>query len=119
MGVSGARLRRGFGVVRSGEIGGFLESQSDLSYIQGEPKEFPMGVQEQAFRTYYATMSDAKLLETAAHKSSFIGVAQKVLAEELDRRHIALSAEPSPPASGARSGPIATLVHKLKHPLAH
>jgi hypothetical protein len=51
-----------------------------------------MGVQEQAFRTYYASMSEAKLLETAAHRSSFIGVAQQALDEEISRRHLALPA---------------------------
>lgn len=52
-----------------------------------------MGVQEQAFRTYYASMSDAKLLETAAHRSSFIDAAQRVLDEEFSRRHLALPVE--------------------------
>lgn len=51
-----------------------------------------MGVQEQAFRTYYASMSEEKLLETAAHRDSFIGVAQRVLDEEIARRHLSLPA---------------------------
>ena len=79
-----------------------------------------MGIQEQAFRTYYSSMTDAKLLETEAHKSSFLSLAQKVLAEELARRHLAV--EPSPaPAPATRSGPLAWLAHKLKHdgPHAH
>ncbi len=56
-----------------------------------------MGVQEQAFRTYYASMSEEKLLETAAHRSSFIGVAQRVLDEEIARRHLTLPEEHEAP----------------------
>lgn len=65
-----------------------------------------MGVQEQAFRTYYASMSDEKLLETAAHRSSFIGVAQRVLDEELSRRHLELPADAAPAAPVAHGGGI-------------
>ena len=79
-----------------------------------------MGIQEQAFRTYYSSMTDAKLLETAAHKSSFIGLAQKVLAEELARRNLALPVKRCKLVGGtAGSGALATLVHKLKHTLTH
>jgi hypothetical protein len=79
-----------------------------------------MGIQEQAFRLYYSSMTDAKLLETAAHKSSFIGLAQEVLTEELARRNLAPPVERCEPA-GAAAGPgaLATLVHKLKHALTH
>jgi hypothetical protein len=79
-----------------------------------------MGIQEQAFRTYYSSMTDSKLLETAAHKSSFIGPAQKVLAEELARRNLVLPVERCEPAGvAAGSGALTTLVHKLKHALRH
>ena len=47
-----------------------------------------MGRQEQAFRAYYGSMTDAELLEVAANKTSFIGIAQKILADELDQRHL-------------------------------
>lgn len=77
-----------------------------------------MGIQEQAFRTYYSSMTDAKLLETAAHKSSFTGLAQKMLAEELARRNLSLPVERSEPAqAAAAAGALAALVHKLRHPL--
>jgi hypothetical protein len=33
-------------------------------------------------------MTDAELLEVAANKTSFIGIAQKILADELDERHL-------------------------------
>ena len=75
-----------------------------------------MGIQEQAFRTYYSSMTDAKLLETAAHRSSYTGPAQKMLAEELARRNLSLPLERSEPV---RAGTLATLVHKLRHPLTH
>ncbi len=72
-----------------------------------------MGVQEQAFRTYYASMSDEKLLETAAHRSSFIGVAQGVLDEELSRRHLALPVEHVAPAAHG-GGILRTLSLRLR-----
>jgi len=79
-----------------------------------------MGIQEQAFRIYYSSMTDAKLLETAAHKSSFIDLAQKVLAEELARRNLALPVERGEPVGAAAgSGALATLVHQLKHIRRH
>ena len=80
----------------------------------------PMEIQEQAFRTYYSSMTDSKLLETASHKNSFIGPAQKVLTEELARRNLALPVERCEPAgTAAGSSFLATLVHKLKHALRH
>jgi hypothetical protein len=44
--------------------------------------------QEQAFRAYYASMSDADLLKTATNRQSFIEIAQKLLIEELQRRNL-------------------------------
>ena len=64
-----------------------------------------MRVQEQAFRAYYASMTDADPLKTAANRASFIALAEQVLAEEMARRNLALptAAEP-PPASGFLRG---------------
>ena len=64
-----------------------------------------MGRQEQAFRAYYGSMTDAELLEVAANKTSFIGIAQKILADELDQRHLTSPVAtrqkaPERPASG-------------------
>jgi len=42
-----------------------------------------MTIQEQAFRAYYASMTDEELLRTAANKSSFVDIAQKLLAANL------------------------------------
>jgi hypothetical protein len=74
-----------------------------------------MGVQEQAFRTYYASMNEAKLLETAAHRSSFIGVAQQVLDEELSRRHLVLPA--GPVAHAEHGGIVRTLALRVRRSL--
>ena len=52
-----------------------------------------MGIQEQAFRAYYAAMSDADLLSTAKNKNSFIPIAQMLMAEELTRRQLKLPVE--------------------------
>ena len=54
-----------------------------------------MTAQEQAFRAYYASMTDAELLKIAANKNSFIEVAQKVLADELMKRNLGVPPEPS------------------------
>ena len=49
-----------------------------------------MTIQEQAFRAYYASMTDEELLRTAANKSSFVDIAQKLLADELVKRNLTL-----------------------------
>jgi len=62
-----------------------------------------MHVQEQAFRAYYASMSDSDLLAVAANRTSFIDLAQQILREELARRSLALPVEVAPasaPAAG-------------------
>ena len=46
-----------------------------------------MTIQEQAFITYYASMTDAELLEVASNKTSLIEVAQKTLDNELVKRN--------------------------------
>ena len=57
-----------------------------------------MRSQEQAFRAYYAAMTDAELLQMAANERSFLAVAQKILEDELARRHLTPAALPVPPA---------------------
>ena len=47
-----------------------------------------MTIQEQAFITYYASMTDAELLQVASNKTSLIEVAQKTLANELVKRNL-------------------------------
>ena len=47
-----------------------------------------MTIQEQAFITYYASMTDAELLQVASNKTSLIEVAQKTLGNELVKRNL-------------------------------
>jgi hypothetical protein len=54
-------------------------------------------VQQEAFRFYYSSLTDAELLKIAANKRSFVSVAQEALANELRGRNLA-PAEPSGPA---------------------
>lgn len=56
-----------------------------------------MRTQEQAFRAYYASKSDDEILAIAANKTSFIDLAQQVLAEELARRKLTCPAAAPPP----------------------
>jgi hypothetical protein len=65
-----------------------------------------MTSQEQAFRAYYASMTDAELLKIAANKNSFIEVAQKVLADELKKRNLAVPPEPSRTIVSRQSTPV-------------
>lgn len=55
-----------------------------------------MRTQEQAFRTYYAAMTDTELLATAANRDSFIGIAQRVLDDEMQKRDLRPAALPLP-----------------------
>jgi hypothetical protein len=50
-------------------------------------------------------MTDAELLEVAANKTSFIGIAQKILADELEQRHLTapVATRPSAPEKTALS----------------
>ncbi len=52
-----------------------------------------MTTQDETFKAYYAAMADADLLKLAANKRSYIEVAQKMMADELDRRHLSLPAD--------------------------
>ena len=71
-----------------------------------------MANQVQALRAYYASMTDAKLLETARNRSSFVAPARAALAEELAKRQISAPEAP-PPAS--RPSVLAVLFGKRRH----
>ena len=60
-----------------------------------------MTVQEQAFRAYYASLTDAELLKIAANKRSYIAVAQATLARELKQRTLDREERPVAPDEGA------------------
>ena len=75
-----------------------------------------MRTQEQAFRAYYASMTDAELLQTADNRRSFIDLAQKVLGDELTKRKLAVA---SPPAAvPAHRSILARLAHRVHHPVS-
>ena len=66
-----------------------------------------MRTQQQAFRAYYASMTDSELLAVAQNRSSFIRAAQNPLADELERRNL------TPPAdSPARTQTDSNAVHQ-------
>jgi len=72
-----------------------------------------MTIQEQAFRAYYASMTDEELLRTAANKSSFVDIAQKLLADELVKRNLTVPpGEPSRPIASGQTTP-AKLAQRL------
>jgi hypothetical protein len=54
--------------------------------------------QQQAFKVYYASLSDTDLMKIAANKRSFLEVAQEALANELRGRNL-MPSEPSPSAA--------------------
>ena len=74
-----------------------------------------MTTQEQAFTAYYASMTDAELLRTAANRASFVETAQRLLAQEMARRHLEVrpAADESTGVTHPHSGAVAKLLHKL------
>jgi len=72
-----------------------------------------MTTQEQAFRVYYGSMADAELLRTAVHKDSYIALAQKLMAEEIDKRHLAVPAGDSFTPRTPSPGVIARLIRRV------
>ena len=77
-----------------------------------------MRTQQQAFKAYYASMTDSELLATAENRQSFIPIAQNAMDEELQRRHLTAPADPrvetsQPPALSADSGkpPLTAMAH--------
>jgi hypothetical protein len=79
-----------------------------------------MGSQERAFRLYYASMTDGELLQTAANRKSFVAIAQWVLGDELDRRHLSLPVPSTPPVHHSTlwnwSHHLAERLHLSHHP---
>ena len=76
-----------------------------------------MRIQEQAFRAYYASMTDSDLLAVAVNRDSYLPLAQQVLSEEMARRKMDLparSAEPQHPLSPLRAA-FGRLFHRRAH----
>ncbi len=77
-----------------------------------------MRTQEQALRVYYSAMPDGELRNAAANKGSFLPVAQRLLVEELERRHLA--ADPlSVPSLAAQPAEAHGVMSALRHALRH
>jgi hypothetical protein len=78
--------------------------------------------QQQAFKVYYSSLTDAELMKIAANKRSFLEVAQEALANELSGRHLA---EPEPSQSAAtrtaESNPalLADMARKVRGLFSH
>lgn len=72
--------------------------------------------QEQAFRAYYAGMTDPELLEVAANSVSFIAIARRVVADELRKRGLNPS---SPPVPAAHHSAIWNWGHHVLERLHH
>ena len=81
-----------------------------------------MRSQEQAFRAYYASMTDAELLGIAANRVSFIQIAQNIQEAELKRRELSPAPGTAPPAR--HSGlwdwghHLAERFHHSRHPVS-
>jgi hypothetical protein len=74
----------------------------------------PMRTQERALRVYYAAMPDGELRNAAVNKGSFLPLAQKLLAEELERRNLAATL-PAAPARAKGRGVMSVLRHGFRH----
>jgi hypothetical protein len=73
--------------------------------------------QQQAFKVYYSSLTDADLMKIAANRRSFLDVAQEALANELRGRNLVPS-EPSPSADNRTAephpNPPARMARKLR-----
>ena len=76
-----------------------------------------MTAQQQAFKVYYSSLTDAELMKIAANKRSFLDVAQEALANELRGRNLAPS-EPSRSADNriaeAHPNPVGRMARKVR-----
>ena len=74
----------------------------------------PNGTREQAFRAYYASMTDAELLAVAANRNSFVELARQIVGEEVARRGLEMPAKvlaQTAPAADTPGGGIRSLFH--------
>ncbi len=73
-----------------------------------------MTIQQQAFQSYYHSLTDAELTGIAANRRSFVEVAQEALANELRGRHLdaVLPAEPGR-AVAAAPGAVVRMARKV------
>jgi hypothetical protein len=74
-----------------------------------------MRTQEQALRVYYAAMPDGELEHAAANSGSFVPAAQRLMSEELGRRHLTPGSSALPQHPAASHGLISGLRHAFRH----
>ena len=88
---------------------------ADNKSVEGGVKS--VTTQQQAFKAYYASLTEAELLKIAANKRSFLDVAQEALANELRGRNLAPS-EPSLSADNRTAPPhpssLARMARKVR-----
>ena len=88
---------------------------ADNKSVEGGEKS--VTTQQQAFKAYYASLTEAELLKIAANKRSFLDVAQEALANELRGRNLAPS-EPSLSADNRTAAPhpspLARMARKVR-----
>ena len=88
---------------------------ADNKSVEGGVKS--VTTQQQAFKAYYASLTEAELLKIAANKRSFLDVAQEALADELRGRNLAPS-EPSHSAANrtaeSHANPLARMARKVR-----
>jgi hypothetical protein len=73
--------------------------------------------QQEAFKVYYSSLTDAELLKIAANKRSFLNVAQEALANELRGRNLAPSEPPRPAdnqAPESHPNPVARMARTVR-----
>ena len=72
-----------------------------------------MTLQQQAFQSYYHSLTDEELTRIAANKRSFLEVAQEALANELHGRHLDAALPPETHRAVAPSpGPVVRMARK-------
>ena len=72
-----------------------------------------MTIQQQAFQSYYRSLTDRELIKIAANRRSFVDVAQEALEHELHGRHLESSVPPATPRSAPPPpGSVARIVRR-------
>ena len=88
---------------------------TDNKSVEGGVKS--VTIQQQAFKAYYASLTEAELMKIAANRRSFLDVAQEALANELRGRNLAPS-EPSQSADNRTAAPhlnpLARMARKVR-----
>jgi hypothetical protein len=87
-------------------------SVSDNKSVEGGVKF--VTAQQQAFKVYYSSLTDAELMKIAANKRSFLDVAQEALANELRGRNLAPSQSADNRTAEPHPNPLARMARKVR-----